>query len=248
MSNESSFLSARWWRMAAAVGAYAGGTGLLALTFWRGWLGRPYAVPHLIYVERPLHLLSGLAALFAGYVLQRGYRNDLRAWARLAGKGMMLTISAALSLGVAEVGYRVLLRRAQKQNNLARLREARASGESTRLRSPTPLASIVELSVHDEFGYELQPNLDKEFGHHRLRTNGEGLRADRNYVPGRLAGGVRILGIGDSGMFGWNCHQGQPYLDVLQQRLPHAAPGHAARPSTWRFPGTTRGWRWIASN
>jgi lysophospholipase L1-like esterase len=228
--------------MAAALGAYAGGAGLLALTFWRGWLGRPFAVPHLIYVERPLpHLLAGLAALFAGYVLQRGYRNDLRAWARLTGKGMMLAISAALSLGVAEIGYRVILRRAQKQNNLARLREARASGRSTRLRSATPLASIVELSVHDELGYELQPNLDKEFGHHRLRTNGEGLRADRNYVPGRLAGGVRILGIGDSGMFGWNCHQGQPYLDVLQQRLsargtgPHfetinlAVPGYNTR-------------------
>lgn len=223
--------------MVAAV-AYAGGAALLALTFWRGWLGRPFAVPHLIYVEQPLpHLLAGLAALFAGYVLQRGYRNGAREWARLAGKGIMMAISAALSLGVAEIGYRAILRRAQKQNNLARLRESRASGKPVRVRSATPLASIVELSAHEELGYELQRNLKVEFGHRTLRTNGEGLRADRDYAPGRLAGGVRILGIGDSGMFGWNCHQGQPYLDVLQQRLSARGDGRRYETINLAVPG-----------
>ncbi len=207
-------------RGATAALAYAGGAGLLALTCWRGWLGQPFAVPHVIYVEQPLpHLLAGLAALFVGYVLQRGYRNDARAWARLTGKGVMLAISGALSLGVAEIGYRAILRRAQKQSALTRLRDARAGGRPARVKSATPLASIVDLSPHEELGYELQRNLDTKFGHRVLRTNDEGLRADRNYDPGRLAGGLRIVGIGDSGMFGWGCDQGQPYLDVLQQRL-----------------------------
>ena len=238
MSNETPAAATPWPMRAAAAGAYAGGLVLLALTCWRGWIGRPFAVPHVIYVDQPIpHLLAGLAALFAGYVLQRGYRNGAREWGRLAGKSVMLAISVALSLLVAEVGYRALLKRAQEQNSLSRLKEARESGRPLRVHSTHPLAAIVELSAFPSVGYELQRGLRMDFGHHPLRTNGDGMREDRDYAPGRLAGGVRIVGIGDSGMFGWSCDQGQAYMDVLEQRLQARAGGIAYEVLNLAVPG-----------
>ncbi len=203
-----------------AFAAYLLGGSLLALTFWRGWVGRPFAVPHVIYVEKPLpHLWAGLAALFFGYVAHRGYRNDAAAWRRLAGRGLMLALSVGLSAVLGEIGVRAMLWRAKQRNSLARLAEARAGGKPIRVRSSNPLAKIVQLSANQTLGYELQPRLNLDFGHHSLRTNGDGLRNDRDFAPGRLAGGLRVVGIGDSGMFGWGCDQGQTYLDTLEREL-----------------------------
>ena len=205
---------------AAAWACRVAGAALLLLTFWRGWLGRPFAVPHVIYVEKPIpHLLAGLGAFLAGWFLVRGRLLDARGWARVAGRGVLLAFSLALSFLMLEVGYRVLLKRAKQQNTLARLQEAHAKGEAMRVHSTSPLASIVEVSADHALGYELQPNLNKDFGHHSLRTNADGLREDRNYTPGRLAGGLRIIGLGDSGMFGWSCDQGEGYMEVLEDLL-----------------------------
>lgn len=63
-----------------------------------------------------------------------------------------------------------------------------------------------------------------DFGHRSLRTNLQGMRAIREYDPGDN-GVVRLVGIGDSGMFGWGVNQGEDYLSVLERNLNAAQPG-----------------------
>jgi hypothetical protein len=45
------------------------------------------------------------------------------------------------------------------------------------------------------------------------------MREDRDYPEARRPGSVRILGIGDSGMYGWACEQDENYLAILETNL-----------------------------
>jgi len=73
--------------------------------------------------------------------------------------------------------------------------------------------------------YELRPNLRMNFGVCRFRTNRLGMRDSQEYEPGRTPGTVRILGLGDSGMFGWAVHQDSDYMSVLESNLNRRAFG-----------------------
>jgi hypothetical protein len=88
-----------------------------------------------------------------------------------------------------------------------------------RVRSSHPLAHIIRLSDVPSIVYELKPKLDLEFGHRRVVTNAAGMRDSRDYPLERSPKSVRILGVGDSGMFGWNVEQDEDYLSVLEKTL-----------------------------
>ena len=51
------------------------------------------------------------------------------------------------------------------------------------------------------------------------------IRDSLEYPVARRPNSVRIVGIGDSGMFGWGCDQDQNYLDVLESNLNARADG-----------------------
>ena len=80
------------------------------------------------------------------------------------------------------------------------------------------LHGLVQISPHPDVVYELKPGLVGTYLDRPLRTNAYGLR-DRDYPVAKPEGTFRIVGLGDSVMFGWGVAQDEPFLEVLERRL-----------------------------
>ena len=203
---------------------------------WLGWLLLGGAVFCLLMVagiawaggrwefmglsaRTPRDRLVGAAVCFVLWLVVRtAGQATPRKWAALAGRLAFLTISLALSWKVGEQLTRQRLRQTQGFNSLEALRDVE-TGRAIRPHSSHPLARIVQLSPNRSLVYELRPGLDMDFGHRRVRTNSRGMRDSREYAEAKGADTLRILGIGDSGAFGWGVEQDEDYLSVLEQRL-----------------------------
>ncbi len=77
---------------------------------------------------------------------------------------------------------------------------------------------IVQPSPFPDVVYELRPNLRGKFRGQPFSTNRFGLRGPeitRDKPPGTL----RIVGLGDSHMFGWGVGQDETYLALLEERF-----------------------------
>lgn len=206
---------------------------LVALMLWTGGIWA-----HVIYASKPMGDLSaGLGCLFVTYWLWKGYRNTALQWKQWAARVMMVLLSVSMSSLVGEIGLRLYHVRRTGNNSLEKLRAYKRKGKPVPIRSTHPLAMIVEPSEDPRIVYELQANLDTEFGHRRVRTNDDGLREDMNYPTNRLPNSVRIAGIGDSGMFGWDVEQGQEYLSVLETNLNHRKGGVLYEVLNFAVPG-----------
>jgi hypothetical protein len=138
-----------------------------------------------------------------------------RAFARL----VLVLVSVALSFAVAEWGLRRVLVRALDAGSFAKFKELKERGAKIHVHSASPLATIITPSDDPKLVYELERNLNTNFGNHRLVINADGQREDRVYAKERSPGTVRILGLGDSGMFGWGVEQGDDYLGVMERTL-----------------------------
>jgi lysophospholipase L1-like esterase len=104
---------------------------------------------------------------------------------------------------------------------------SQASKRLTRdkIRSAHPLAAIIRKSADPYLIYELQPDLTMEFGNRSLHINSRGMRDSREYEEAKPTNAVRIVGLGDSGMFGWGVEQDENYLAVLESNLNRRADG-----------------------
>jgi len=174
----------------------------------------------IIYAERPIpHLLGGVGALFAWYLFLHGVHNTRQDWKRFAGRMVLLALSLAISLLAAEIVVRAIYSARAQAGSVDRLKEFRRRGKRPPIHSTHPLAVIVQPSDDTRVVYELQPDLDVVFGERRVRTNAEGMRENGNYPVERSPHSVRILGIGDSGMFGWDIEQGEDYMSVMESNL-----------------------------
>lgn len=229
-------------RRLAALGLFAAGALMalkLGLMLWHGgetawiiWRGRG------LYAGHPYRYLCwGLADFLGGYVLLVLPRYRGRDWARLAGRVVLLAVSAGLTLLAAEVGLRAYLVTKLQANSMAHLKQLYREGKKPEVRTTHPMSIIIRPTDDPVLVYELQPNLDMDFGHKRLRTNRDGLRADRAYPVARLPHSVRIVGLGDSGMFGWNVEQGEEYLAVLERLLNRRGDGVTYEALNFAVPG-----------
>jgi len=139
--------------------------------------------------------------------------------------GVALTLSSAvITLGVLEAGFRLAAWSADRRTF------ERAIGESVRppAGSVAPLGRLIRPSANPRIVYELWPGLDLRFeslpGERcRVRTSRAGFR-DRDYATPKPPGTFRIVGIGDSLMFGWGVDDGQDFLSVLEERLARERP------------------------
>lgn len=123
----------------------------------------------------------------------------------------LLAASLLATVGAAELALRVAVRG----------RTAAAAQAAAQAQDPERELSHAERlrpSVHPDVIYELKPNLDGLFLGRRLRTNSHGLRGPEMAVE-KPAGVRRIVGLGDSHMFGWGVEQDEVYLARLQERL-----------------------------
>ncbi|MCE9616329.1 MAG: SGNH/GDSL hydrolase family protein [Lentisphaerae bacterium] len=167
----------------------------------------------------------GLGAIFGWYVLRHGVHNSGRQWAAFAGKLILGGLSTVLALAVAEVGLRTFLKQMQARQSIDKLGEAAKHLSKERIHSSHPLAAIIRRSPDPLLIYELKPNLDMDFGHAMLHINSLGMRDSEEYTPAKGTNVIRIVGIGDSGMFGWSVQQDEDYLAVLETNLNARADG-----------------------
>ncbi len=115
------------------------------------------------------------------------------------------------------------------------LRSQRAGQEE--LGGGSGLFGVLEPSEVTDLVYQLKPHLGSTFLGARLETNRFGLRGpeiDEKKPPGT----VRVVGIGDSHMFGWAMEQGDEYLRLLERELNvHAVPGTTFEVLNFGTPG-----------
>lgn len=84
--------------------------------------------------------------------------------------------------------------------------------------------------------YRLRPNLDVLYRGGRVRTNRYGLRGPEVAEAVR-PGTVRVVGLGDSFMFGYGVDDREPYLEVLSRELGALEPGTAWEVVNLAVPG-----------
>ncbi len=73
-------------------------------------------------------------------------------------------------------------------------------------------------SAHEDVIYDLRPSLTGTFRGQPITTNSHGMRS-REVTLRKPAGTFRIVGLGDSYMFGWGVGQEETYLHLVEQRL-----------------------------
>jgi lysophospholipase L1-like esterase len=172
----------------------------------------------VISIGNPYSRLAVAAAclLLAGLV-RRWPSRTRQDWTRLGGRLILLVVSLAISVLLAEIALRVLLLKNQEANSLE---EAIKRGEAPgKVRGSHPLIAIIQPCTNQTMVYELKPNLVIDFGHRTLRTNRHGMRDSLDYDWPHPSNTVRIVGVGDSGIFGWDMNQDEDYLSVLESNL-----------------------------
>lgn len=166
-------------------------------------------------------LLGMVLCLASGYLLYPGHTPQKQKTIQL----ILLTISTSVSLLIAEFGVRAFLQSTQGFNSLQQLHNPNPDG-NLHTTSHHPLLVITRLSANKRIIYELKPDVEMSFGHRDLRISKQGLREDKVYSEKKPANTLRIVGIGDSGMWGWNVHQGEEYLARLEAALPEHTDRH----------------------
>lgn len=127
---------------------------------------------------------------------------------------LLLIMSSFLTLVVAEAAFR-LFSKATEADNLDAVRENTAiPGEG----ETVGLGHMVRLSDNPEIIYELIPNISVTHIGVPVMINASGFRGPM--VEEEKPNGVkRIVGIGDSVMYGWGVNEDEAYLETLARKL-----------------------------
>jgi lysophospholipase L1-like esterase len=132
---------------------------------------------------------------------------------------MLLAIGSVLFLFVlGEIGLRAFYafensRYGGLSERLERSKEAEYVD-----RKEINMTGLVQASRHGDIIYEPKPGIAGLFRGKPFRISSAGLR-DREYSRIKPPDTFRIVGLGDSVMFGWGVGQNEPYLEVLEERL-----------------------------
>lgn len=132
---------------------------------------------------------------------------------------LLIVAGIAGALVVAEVGLRAYY---LVRTHVALSGMAEATGVETIHTGFGQLGAGVRASERPNVVYELRPNLRGIYDGRRFATNRFGFRQDRDIALAKPEGGLRIVGIGDSWMWGSGVNNGETYLDRLHERLTSA--------------------------
>lgn len=125
---------------------------------------------------------------------------------------LLSVFGIASGLALLEAGTRILAVQAERQ-------QGRLDRDLSRLKPPQPgsvvtLGQIIRKSDHARIVYELRPRLDVVFAGARLSTSDAGHRGP-DVVAQKPMSTFRIVGIGDSYMFGQGVADDETYLSRL---------------------------------
>ncbi|MEM1320111.1 MAG: GDSL-type esterase/lipase family protein [Bacteroidota bacterium] len=80
------------------------------------------------------------------------------------------------------------------------------------------LGQVIQRSVHPRVIYELLPSARYQFQGVLVETSAQGFR-DKEYPAKKEVGTRRVIGLGDSVMFGWGVEEKQTYLSKVENGL-----------------------------
>jgi lysophospholipase L1-like esterase len=130
----------------------------------------------------------------------------IRRWREL----LLAVTSVLLATLIAEGVFRLYLRHRSR----AELVRVRHQTSVTRVETCN-LGDIIRLSSEPDLFYELKPNVRGHFCRGLVATNALGMRMTSLPSLEKPTGVVRIVGLGDSYLFGQGVDDGQGYLEVL---------------------------------
>lgn len=139
---------------------------------------------------------------------------------------LLIAVSTGGTLVAAELGLRLYYwTRGVGRGDVRELLLRSQNAELRELGGGGGLYGLLEPSEIPDAVYELKPHLEGDFRGQRLETNRWGLRG-REVTERKPAGVIRVVGVGDSHMFGWGMPQGAEYMALLEDELnAHALPG-----------------------
>ena len=150
----------------------------------------------------------------------------------LAPRLLLAAAGAFLGLVLCELGLRTYY----SVQGALRAAEWRAVGATHHREGPVMLGHLIRPHADPKIIYELIPDLDLVFRGARVATNANGFRGPAYPQP---AGEdvVRIVGLGDSVLFGWGVEYQDSYLPVLASLLAESHPGVAIEVINTAVPG-----------
>jgi lysophospholipase L1-like esterase len=144
---------------------------------------------------------------------------------RFAVPALLAMAGIVLALILAEAGFRVFAwARGMRAGDLA-TQLARSADRPLESGDRFSMSGLVRPSPHGDVVYELKPGTRGIFQRQPLHINSRGLR-DREYSLRKPPGTFRLVGLGDSVMFGWGVREEESYLAVLERRLNSLPPPH----------------------
>lgn len=181
---------------------------------------KPPAV--IVSLTRHVSLLWGLCwfalALVVAARVARRAREIATADPRRSAVRLTLAVAATIVTllgveGIVRLGH--YLRDDRRSLDL-QLQNARAQAQSSM--HVLNLGDIIQPSRHADIVYELKPNVRGRFMDQPLAINSHGLH-DYEYSLRKEPGTFRLVGLGDSSLFGWGVPFEDSGLKVLERRL-----------------------------
>src|SRR5438067_3607563 len=176
----------------------------------------------IVYLTRRIFWLWGSCWFALALVIAARIAKSARAIAIAEVRRVALRLTLALgttivALLVAEAIVRLVHYLREDRRPLeVQLRSFRAQAKSSM--HDLDLGDIVQPSRHTGIVYELRPNVRGQFMGQPLLINSQGLH-DYEYSRRKEAGTFRIVGVGDSSLFGWGVPFADSGLKVLERRL-----------------------------
>jgi GDSL-like lipase/acylhydrolase family protein len=138
---------------------------------------------------------------------------------RWAGRLALLLASTCLSLAAAELALRLWGPRGLGPDSRTLEQKLADSEASVPQEGPTvSLRGLVQASADPRQIYELKPGLHARFQGVSLDINSDGFR-DRSHPRVKPSGVRRLIGLGDSVLFGWGVEEPECFLRRLEQTL-----------------------------
>jgi hypothetical protein len=127
---------------------------------------------------------------------------------------ILLVSSIIIMLLLSEVGFRLVAYR-KDLNTLENIDE---TSNIPRTGEKVKFGRMIRLSKNPRIIYELIPNLSVIFNNQPVSINSNGFRGKAILIDKNIQS-IRIVGIGDSNMFGWGVKDEEAYLSVLSKTL-----------------------------
>lgn len=127
---------------------------------------------------------------------------------------LLLAASVCLCLVLVETGLRLFyisIRRGTLENLHRYFPDPPQGGHVL-------LGAMIQPHADRRILYALRPNLDVFYKGARVTTNSAGWR-EGEYSRKKAENTIRIVGIGDSIMFGWGVDEDKRYMDILERKL-----------------------------